>query len=134
VSNKEVDHLQFQLRQYRKALQALEEAIATDDGDKKSRDSLLLSFVFTFEMAWKTLKSALAVRGLIAADYGAAVLRAGFQAGLILDPVVWDALRENRNEVSHAYDLEKAIAISAFVREYAVRCFTELATRLESDD
>lgn len=132
--DKEAEHLQFQLRQYGKARQALEDAIATDEGDKKSRDSLLLSYVFTFEMAWKTLKTALAVRGLVAADYAAAVLKAGFQARLIENPAMWDALRENRNEVSHAYDLEKAIAISAFVREHAVRCFTELATRLERDD
>ena len=63
------DRLLLQLTQYRKAMAALADAIASDDGDKKSRDSILLSFVFTFEMAWKSLKTALALRGLKAFLY-----------------------------------------------------------------
>ena len=56
--------LQLQIEQYGRALAALEDALADDDGDKKSRDSILLSFVFTFEMAWKSLRFTLIAKGM----------------------------------------------------------------------
>lgn len=128
------DRLLLQLTQYRKAMAALADAIATDDGDKKSRDSILLSFVFTFEMAWKSLKTALALRGLKAPDFAAAVLKAGVQAGVIEDIQMWDLLKDHRNDVSHAYDQDKAIAIAAFVREEAMQQFASLLKRIEADE
>lgn len=134
MDRKEVIPLNLLLRKGHQALLALEEAIATDSGDKKSRDSLLLSFIFTFEMAVKCLKAALAVRGMSVPDYAVAILKAGFQAELIDDPAGWDALRENRNDVSHAYDEAKAIAIAAHVRRYAVPLIEKLLARLQRDD
>lgn len=124
----------LQLGQFRKALLALQDAITTDDGDKKSRDSILLSYVFSFEMAWKSLRSSLALRGLKSDDYAAAVLRAGLQAGVIDAPDIWDKLRTCRNDVSHAYDEQQAIAIAAFVREIAARQLSELLIRLGRND
>lgn len=131
---KEVKPLDLLLRQGNKALLAFEEAIATDDGDKKSRDSLLLSFIFTFEMAVKCLKAAQAARGMSVPDYAVAVLKAAFQAELIDDPAGWDALREHRNDVSHAYDEAKAVAIAAYVRQHAVPLVSKLLDRLKHDD
>lgn len=126
--------LDLQLQRFGKALAALEEAVATDTGDKKSRDSILLSYVFTFEMAWRGLQFALALRGLRAPDYAAAVLRAGVQGALLDDPDGWDRMREYSNDVSHAYDEAKAIAIAAFVRAEAVARFRQLLERLQRDD
>ncbi len=131
---KEVIPLTLLLRQGAKALRAFGEAVATDEGDKKSRDSLLLSFIFTFEMAVKCLKAALAERGMSVPDYAVAVLRAGFQAELIDDPAGWDALREHRNNVSHAYDEAKAIVIAAHVRQRAEPLISKLLARLERND
>jgi len=126
--------LDFQLGLYSNALAALEDAIRTDDGEKKSRDSILLSFVFTFEMAWKSVKFALDLREFKVNDYAAAALSGGFQAGLIDDPAAWDLQRKHRNNVSHAYDKDEAIEISAFVREYSVGYFRQLLSRLKRDD
>lgn len=126
--------LDLQLDRFTKALAALEESIATDSGDKKSRDSILLSYVFTFEMAWRSLQFALALRGLRAPDYAAAVLRAGVQGALLTDPDGWDRMRDYRNDVSHAYDEPKAIAIAAFVRAEAAQRFAQLLERLRRDD
>lgn len=100
----DADRLGLQMALFHKALAALQEAVASDSGDKKSRDSILLSYVFTFEMAWKSLRAALSARGLLVPDYAAAVLRGGFQAGLIKDADTGDWLRFYRNDVSHAYD------------------------------
>ncbi len=109
--------------QYSKALQALEEAIATDDGSKKSRDSILLSYIFTFEMAVKCMRVALAESGMDVPDYAAAILRAAFKARLISDSTAWEELRAHRNSVSHAYDETLAMKIAAYVRQFAVPCF-----------
>ena len=134
MDRKEVQPLNLLLRKGHQALKALEEAIATDDGDKKSRDSLLLSFIFTFEMAIKCLRAALAARGVSTPDYAVAVLKTGFQAELIDDPATWDALREYRNSVSHAYNEALAIEIAAYVRQHAVVLVKKLLLRLERDD
>lgn len=128
------DRLALQLAQFKKAARALDEAIASDDGDKKSRDSILLSYVFTFEMAWKTMKTALTVRGFSTPDYAAAVLKAAFQAGLIENAGIWEEIKDFRNEIGHAYDEDKAIEIAAFVRGAAPAHFAQLIERLQLDD
>lgn len=118
--------LNFQRDRFAAALTALQDAVASDTGDKKSRDSILLSYVFTFEMSWKALKAALAVLGETAPNDAAGTFKAAFTAGLVTDPDLWMDLREARNEVSHAYDLDKAIAIAALVTQRAVAAFQGL--------
>lgn len=127
-------NLVFQLGLFTKARQALDAALADDEGDVKSRNSLLLTYVFTFEMAVKSLRASLAVRGLNTPDYASAVLKAAFRAQLLDDPVKWEQLKDHRNDVSHAYDEGKAILIAAFVHEQAGASFSKLAKRLENDD
>lgn len=128
------DKLVLQLTQFKKALTAFETAIAEDDGDKKSRDSILLSYVFTFEMAWKTMKTALASRGMSVPDYAAAALKAAFQGQLIDDATGWEKLKDHRNNVSHAYDEGMSVEIASFVREHAAPLCLQLIARLERDD
>lgn len=123
-----------QLARFKKALKAFEQAVAEDDGDVKSRNSVLLSYVFTFEMAWRTLRVALAVRGLDVPDYAAAVLKAALQGRLIDDATGWEQLKDHRNNVSHAYDEVMAVRIAAFVREHAAPLCHRLLSRLERDD
>lgn len=125
------DRLKLQLEQFGKALAALDDAIATDTGDKKSRDSILLSFVFTFEMAWRSVQRALILQGLNPPDHAATVLKAGVQGQLIRDLDLWDQIRDARNDVSHAYDEKKAIAIAALVRDSAQAAFGRLLTDLK---
>ena len=120
MDRKEVQPLNLLLRKGHQALKALEEAIATDDGDKKSRHSLLLSFIFTFEMAIKCLIAALAARGVSTPDYAVAVLKTGFQAEVIDDPATWDALREYRNSGRHASQEEPALKDADLFRPHAV--------------
>lgn len=124
------DRLKFQLEQFKRAFAALQEAIDTDDGDKKSRDSILLSYVFTFETACKAMRAALDELGLNVADYASAVLRAAFQGQLLSEPGAWEKLREARNAVAHAYDEDRAIEITAHVRVEAPRLFAVLIDEL----
>jgi nucleotidyltransferase substrate binding protein (TIGR01987 family) len=124
------DRIRLQLDVYAKALAALREAVDTDTGDKKSRDSVLLSYVFTFEMAVRSLTVVLQARGLNPPDYAAAVLRAAFQARLIADADLWTRIREGRNDISHAYAEDKAIVLAGFVARDALGALTDLLERL----
>ena len=120
------------LAQFDRALKALQEAIDTDTGDKKSRDSILLSYVFTFETGVKSMRKVLEDLGMQVPDYASAVLKAAFQAQLISDATGWEALRDRRNFVSHAYDEEQAVAIAAYVRQFALALLGQLRQRLQS--
>lgn len=131
MSQDQKDRLKLQLQQFGKALSALEDAIGTDTGDKKSRDSILLSFVFTFEMAWRSVKRALVLQQLNPPDHAATVLSAGVQGLLIKDLGLWDQIRDARDDVAHAYDEAKAIAIAALVRDMAVGAFRSLLADLQ---
>ena len=120
------------LQQFDRALLALQDAIGSDTGDKKSRDSILLSYVFTFETGVKSLRKVLQDLGMQVPDYATAVLKAAFQAQLIHDATGREALRDRRNFISHAYDEEQAIAIAAYVRQHALELFLLLQQRLNS--
>lgn len=86
-----------------------------------ARDSLLLRYVYTFEMAWQTLLFVLQDTGDRETPRLAfAVLETGFKAGLIRDPALWKEMRDARNAVVHAYDEGVAVALSAFVRGKAM--------------
>ena len=127
------ERLSFQHERFGKALAALQDAVDTDTGDKKSRDSILLSFVFSFEMAWKLLKATLVADGANPPDYAAAVIKSAFTARLLSDADLWVDLREARNDVSHAYDEQRAIAIAELVKARAVPALTLLLTSLRPD-
>ena len=127
------DRLALELDKLTAAIAVLRESM-DDDESRKARDSMLLRFVFTFEMAWRSMKFAMAARGLSTPDYAAAVLRAALQAQIIVDATLWDTLREYRNDVSHAYEEAKAIKIAAYVREHALPAFEQILSDLRSGD
>ena len=57
------DRTKLELRKFADAFVALQQADEDDRGDRKSRDSLLLNYVFSFEMAWQSMRLVLADRG-----------------------------------------------------------------------
>lgn len=127
------DQTDLQLQKFEKALLSLEEAAAEDE-DRKGRDSLLLRFVFTFEMAWQSIRAVLRDRGDDETPRVAfAALATGFKVGYISDQVLWKRLRDARNGVSHAYDEAMAIDLAGVVRADALPEFRRLLTLLKSE-
>ena len=86
-----------------RALGALEQALAEDAGDRRSRDSVILNFMLAYETAWKALKAALADRG-VEAGYPKEVFRQAFQAGWLRAEAPWLAMIQDRNLVAHTYN------------------------------
>jgi nucleotidyltransferase substrate binding protein (TIGR01987 family) len=125
------DRTQLELRKFTDAVATLKEAAAEDES-RQARDSLLLRYVYTFEMAWQTMRLVLDDRGDTETPRVAfATLETAFQVGMIHDPALWKRLREARNAVVHAYDEDKAIALAAIVRSDGLPTFERLLAQLQ---
>lgn len=80
------DRTKLELDKFADALGTLQEATVALE-DRMARDSLLLRYVYTFEMAWQAMLFVLQDRGDRETPRLAfAVLETGFKAGLIRDP------------------------------------------------
>ena len=92
-------------------LAALDQALTEDAGGRRSRDSVILNFILTYETAWK---AALADQGIDAA-YAKEVFRQAFRVGWLSAEEPWLAMIEDRNLVAHTYNERAAEEVSAHV-------------------
>lgn len=95
------------------------------------QQGLIQAFEFTHELAWKTLKDYLEVRGNTARLHGSRdATREAFSLGLIEDGDAWMQMIDHRNASTHAYDEETAEKIAAAILERYVAEFGKFQTRL----
>ncbi len=121
----------LQLQNFEKALLRLEAVLLLNENEVV-RDSIIQRFEFTFEMAWKSLFRYLLMKQEKVAARAWDVLPVAFESGLIEEPDVWTRLREYRNDTSHEYDQNKAMAVAAYVRQAGAPTFRALLTRLQA--
>lgn len=128
------DRTKLELRKFADAVATLAES-AGEDESRMARDSLLLRYVFTFEMAWQSMRQVLSDRGDTETPRVAfTTLETAFKIGLIRDPALWDELRKARNAVVHAYDETEAIALAALVRQKGLPTLRALLADLQAGD
>ncbi len=127
------ERLKLALVNFQDALRNLEQELETNTGDRKSRNSVLLCFVLTFEACWKALKFALLVSEGLEANSPKSVFRAAFQTGWLGErDTIWLMMSDDRNLVSHTYNESQAIQIFQHVQQdYAPAC-RELLTLLQA--
>lgn len=82
------------------------EVLDKDDLNLFERAGLIQFFEVTFELAWKTLSDRLKHDGFDAAANPRQVIRLALSAGLIDDGQTWIDMLDDRNKMSHRYDLE----------------------------
>jgi nucleotidyltransferase substrate binding protein (TIGR01987 family) len=75
--------------------------------DELQSAGLVHSFVFTFELAWKTLKDYLENQGL-QVQFPREVIKQAFTAQLIENGTLWIEMLDKRNELTHTYNQEQA--------------------------
>ena len=130
------------LRSLKKAVEALQVAFDVYDRSPQAenepekillRDGVIQRFEFTFELSWKMLKRYLEEFGLEKVDglNNRDLFRVGFEQGLIDDPEAWFYYLKMRNQSSHIYDVNKAMAVFAAAREFR-QTVQELLGRLEA--
>ena len=114
-----------------KALDRLEEALAKP-ADAIVRDACIQRFEFTFEMAWKAIRSYARAEGLECAS-PRDCFRTGFRLRLIENHPQWMAMVEDRNRTTHTYDEDSAEAIYGALPAYA-RLVRELLEKLKEGE
>lgn len=94
------------------------------------RDGLIQRFEFTFELAWKTLKSCFEEEGLLGLTSPKTVLREAFSAGLIVDEELWLAMLVDRNSTVHIYSEPLAVQICQRIETNYVGAFEILLEKI----
>ncbi|KJS21205.1 MAG: nucleotidyltransferase [Clostridiaceae bacterium BRH_c20a] len=117
---------------YNNALNRLTEGIYKYvENNDLLRDGLIQRFEFTFELAWKTLKSIFEDEGLTGLNSPKTVLKEAFAAQIITDEELWLNILSDRNTTAHIYSEQLAIKICNNIKEKYVDEFKKLSERIE---
>lgn len=120
------------MHNYKNALNRLIEGInGFDENDDLLRDGLTQRFEFTFELAWKTLKSIFEEEGLTGLNSPKTVLREALEGGLIIDDELWLVMLKDRNSITHIYNEQLTIKICNNIRQKYVNEFKQLLEGIE---
>ncbi len=97
----------------REALQRKPEALSMLE-----KEGVIQRFEYTFELAWKTLKDYLEESGLVISPVTPReVIKQAFAAKILPDGQVWINMLDNRNLLTHTYDVsvfeQAVVAIAA---------------------
>lgn len=109
-----MNKLEASKEQYNKAVEKLEEVL-NQETSEIIRDSAIKRFEFTFDLAWKTIKSFLEEDKGLKCFSPKDCFRQAYQAGLIDYDESWLEMTDLRNRAVHTYS-----------QEFSKRLFEEL--------
>ena len=113
------------------ALSRLEESLQENPTDIII-DGCLHRFEFTFELAWKVIKSYLEYMG-VAEKTGSPreTIQNGFKEGIIIDGEGWIEMMISRNSLSHLYDEGESRKIYENIKGKHIKLLRELKEKLD---
>ena len=124
------------LNSFRKALRRLAEVVHVMDVRQLNdfeADGLIQRFEFTFELAWKLMKSYAEYQGVDKEITGSRdAIRWAFDSGLITSSDVWMEMLKRRNDTSHTYDEETATEVVKSVKEIYFQAFVVFYDKMKS--
>jgi len=124
--------LHKKVQNYNNAVKRLKEGVSRfDEKDDLLRDGLIQRFEFTFELAWKTLKSIFEDEGLTGLNSPKTVLREALAAGLIDDDELWLAMLKDRNSTAHIYSEHISIMICGNIQNKYVIELEKMAEKTD---
>ena len=110
------------LDNFSKAVKLLEEiqSLKLDQLSQLEKEGIIQRFEYTLELGWKTLKDKMEFDGLILDRISPkVVIKEAFQAKYIDQVDIWIEMINDRNLLSHSYDLETFEAIiPAIIKKY----------------
>ncbi len=112
-----MNKLQAQYEDLQKAFGRLKEAVILPANVTINQDATIQRFEFTFELAWKLMKTIIEIEGLTAVS-PKNVIRQGATIDLIDDPQKWFKFLENRNLSAHTYKEETARKVYQSAKEF----------------
>jgi len=96
-------------------------------------DGVLHRFEFTFELAWKLIKSYLEYMGMVdITGSPRETIQNGFKQGIIEDGESWIQMMLSRNSLAHIYDEKTSREIYNKIKGKYVSLFVELKVKLEN--
>lgn len=128
-----VRKVEVSLRNLRRALDRLGEALEVPESNTLAIDGTIQRFEFALELFWKTLKRLLAEEG-VETSTPKDTLRKAFQAGWLTDEAAWLQMLSDRNMTSHIYDEETAKRIYGNIRRNypeMVKVFEDTENRVQ---
>ena len=124
------------LGNYRKALRRLAEVVnvaKVRDLNEFEADGLIQRFEFTFELAWKLMKSYADYQGVDKEIMGSRdAIRWAFENGLIAESDVWMEMIKRRNDTSHTYDEDTATEVVNRVENVYYQAFVSFYDKMKS--
>lgn len=106
------------LDSYQRALAQLQKAVElqrTRPLSELERQGLIQAFEFTHEMAWNVMKDYFTYQGDTSITGSRDATRAAFAVQLVEDGQSWMDMIKSRNQSSHTYNLDTALAVEADV-------------------
>jgi nucleotidyltransferase substrate binding protein (TIGR01987 family) len=123
------------LNSYRKALGRLAEVVNVMKIRQLNDfevDGLIQRFEFTFELAWKLMKSYADYQGTDKEIMGSRdAIRWAFENKLIEDSDVWMEMIKRRNDTSHTYDEDTAADVVKSVKDSYYQAFVGFYDRMD---
>lgn len=92
-------------------------------------------FEIAFEQSWKMMKEILEYNGFSGSSTGSprTIIKTAYQAEMINDEAVWLKALAARNNVTHSYNKEIAMAIIMESKQFYVKMFAELKETVERE-
>lgn len=114
------------------ALERLQEALQQEPTEFII-DGTLHRFEFTFELAWKLIKSYLEYMGMTeTTESPRETIQNGFKQGIIEDEEGWINMMLARNSLSHIYDEKSSREIYNKIKNNYINLFVKLKEKLEN--
>lgn len=120
-------------RDYSKAVVRLKEVLEADVSNDIVYDAAIQRFEFTYELAWKLMKTYLQFSGIAEVNSPRAAFKEAFAARLIMNGETWIDMIQDRNLTVHTYDEKMAIDIFGRIKDKYFSCFNDLAGRMEKE-
>ena len=127
-----IEKIKIQVEDLTNALERLSEAVVLE-GQEIYRDGTIKRFEFSFEVAWKLLKSVNEFLGKYCFNPRDCI-RLAYQNDLLNNPEAWFKYLEARNLASHTYDEAQAEKVYEKAKEFlpeAQKVLSLIKTKLE---
>ena len=118
----------YRFQNFQRAYSLLKEALEQERPlTSLEKEGVVQRFEYTLELAWKTLKDYLEGEAVVLSETTPrAVLRQGFEAGILKQGEVWQKALDARNLMFHTYNLEDFETVITGLRQSFFAALTQL--------
>ena len=124
------------LSSYRKALSRLAEVVNVAKNRQLNEfeaDGMIQRFEFTFELAWKLMKSYAEYQGTDKEIMGSRdAIRWAYENKLVANSNVWMEMVKRRNDTSHTYDENTAAEVVLRIKDSYYQVFVEFHEKMKA--